>query len=231
MLSNPSQTLARWRGATNVMIGILVLGSLWGLSEVALGGGLRAANFPYRSGLLTGIGMAVMAMALAIFRRPLIPIGIGLVAASVTLMVVPVLHSSIMCKANSCIALGLEAGSLSLAAVIAGKKAGKSTYGLMGIGAAAAIVASVAFYFIGTHVAPCNYLLSFTSPGSFAIKEGLVWSAFSAILLPFGFTAGEWLATRPLPVLTERNFPLFAGSTGIVMLCWGLSGLVIAAGF
>ncbi len=101
MMKTNTKTLANRQGLIHLLIWILVFGSLWGLSEVALGGGLRAANFPYRSGLLTGVGMAVMGIALASSRKPLIPIGVGMVAALVTLLVVPILHVSVMCKANS----------------------------------------------------------------------------------------------------------------------------------
>jgi len=171
-------------------VAIVVFGSLWGLSEVVLGGSLKAANFPYRAGLLTGVGMAVMGMALAMSQRSLLPIGIGAVAALATLLVVPITHVPVTCKANSCLALGLEAGSLSLAAIVAGRLATRSIYGRMGMGGGAALLASAAFYFAGTHVAPCAYLLSFT-PGSFIVTEGLVWAAFSAILLPLGYAAGR----------------------------------------
>jgi len=216
------------RGLVDVIIGILVFGSLWGLSEIALGGALKAASFPYRSGLLTGIGMAVMAMALAVSRKPLIPIGVGAVAVLVGLLVVPVLHVSPMCRANSSLALVLEAGSLTFAASLVASRRGKSVYGRMATGGSAALLASVAFYFAGTHFAPCAYLLSFT-PGSFVVKEGLVWAAFSAILLPLGYSAGERLAENRLTVVTRRS-ALYSGSSLVVAACWGISALALALG-
>lgn len=209
---------------------VFVFGSLWGLSEVVLGGSLRTANFPYRSGLLTGLGMGIMGASLAVTRKWFLPVGIGVIAALATLLVVPVLHASPMCRANSCLALGLESGSLALVSLIIGKKIGGNVYGLMGIGAGAAMLASVAFYFSGVHLAPCAFLLSFT-PGSFIVKEGLVWAAFSSVLLPVGYAAGEWLAVKSFAMRIESNAYYYGSSTAIVAICWGISALAISAGF
>ncbi len=216
------------RGFVNTIIGILVFGSLWGLSEIALGGALKAASFPYRSGLLTGIGMAIMAAALAVSKKPVIPIGVGAVAVLAGLLVVPVLHVSPMCKANSSLALVLESGSLTLAASLIASRTGKNVYGWMATGGSAALLASVAFYFAGTHFAPCAYLLSF-SPGSFVVREGLVWAAFSAILVPLGYSAGERLAENRLTVVTKRS-ALYSGSSLVVAACWAMSALALALG-
>ena len=220
----------RQQGLLRLITGILFFGSLWGLSEVALGGGLRAASFPYRAGLLTAIGMAIMGIALANFRKPLMLVGIGSVAMLVNLLAVPLLHVSVACKANSCIAVGLESASLGLVAVLLMAKAGGSVYARMGSGAFAAVMASAAFYFVGTHVAPCNYLLSFTSPGTFVVQEGLVWAAFSAVLFPLGYLAGERLAVKPLPALAGRGLAYYATAAGAVILCLGFSALAIVSG-
>jgi len=209
-------------------IGIIVFGSIWGLSEVALGGGLQAANFPYRAGLLTGIGIAIMGTALAIYKKPAMLIGIGLVTVLVKLLAVPILHISVMCKANSCIAVFTEAVALSLVAFLLMSKMGESVHARIGAGASAAILASVGFYFVGMQVAPCQYLLSFT-PGGFIVTEGLIWAAFSAILLPLGYLAGEKLAAINSQVLTRRPI-YYITSASTVLFCWGVSALAIAAG-
>jgi len=211
-----------------LIMGVLVFGSIWGLSEVALSGGLRAANFPYASGLLTAIGMALMGMALVILKKPAMLIGIGLVAVSVKLLVVPILHVSVMCKANSCIGVLTEAVALSLIAFLLLTEKGKNIYARMGSGALAAITASIGFYFIGMQVAPCQYLLSF-SPAGFIVTEGLIWAAFSAISLPLGYLAGEKLAAITPAVLTRQPV-YYAISTSTVLLCWGASALAIMAG-
>jgi len=228
MTTNTKNKLIDRQSIVHILLGILVFGSIWGLSEVALGGGLRAAQFPYRAGLLTGIGIAIMGIALVIHKKPLMLIGIGLVAVLVKLLAVPILNLSVMCKANSCIAVLTEAVALTLVAVVLMSQMSKSTHARMGGGALAGIVASVGFYFIGMQVAPCNYLLSFT-PVGFIVTEGLIWAAFSAILLPLGYLAGEKLAPIALPAVTRRAL-YYATSAAIICLCWGASAIAIMAG-
>ena len=219
------------KGVWRLLLTVLVLGSVWGMSEVVLGGALKAASFPYRAGLLTAIGMVVMAIALAGSRKPAMLVGIGVVAALVSLLVVPVLHASVMCKANSCIAIVTEASSLSLASALLMKKMDSSVYARMGGTALAALAASAGFYYIGIHVAPCAYLLSFGSGGSFVVKEGLTWAAFSASLMPLGYLAGQKLATVPFPSLAGKSaLGYYASAAGIMAIAWGSSALAILSG-
>ena len=53
----------------DVLVAIAVLGSLWGLAEVVLGGAIRAAGLPYRAAILTGIGLGMMGIAVGIVTR------------------------------------------------------------------------------------------------------------------------------------------------------------------
>ena len=229
MAANTKSKQIDRQGAIHILIGILVFGSMWGLSEVALGGGLHAAHFPYRAGLLIGIGMTLMGMALVIHKKPAMLIGIGLVAVLVKLLAVPILHISVMCKANSCIAVFTEAVALSLVAFLLMSEMGKSVHARIGTGAMAAIIASVGFYFIGMQVAPCNYLLSF-SPVGFIVTEGLIWAAFSASLLPLGYLAGMKLELKTFPLLTRKKSLYYATTVATILICWGVSAIAIVSG-
>jgi len=215
---------------THLVIGMLVFGALWGMSEVALGGILGTIGFPYRAGLLTGIGMGILALAYAIYRNATMLLGIGLVAAAVNLLGVPILHLTIMCKANSLIAIGAEVTSLSVMVAILMRKSGGNVYLRMACGGAAAILASVGFYLIGTHVAPCQYLSTFANTGAFVVKEGLVWAAFAAIFVPLGYIAGEKLSARFPAVNRGRTIAYYAGVSGIFIVSIAVSSLAVVAG-
>jgi len=229
MTADTKNNLVERKSIVYIVIGTLVFGSIWGLSEVGLGGVLSAVDFSYRSGLLTSIGMALMAIALVIYKKPAMLIGIGLVAVLVKLLAVPILHISVMCKANSCIAVFTEAVALSLVAFLLMSAMGKSVHARMGGGALAAIIASVVFYFVGMQVAPCKYLLSFT-PAGFIVTEGLVWAAFSACLLPAGYLAGMKLRETTFPWLARRKLLFYATTAAIIVSCWAISAIVIMAG-
>jgi len=214
----------------DVLVPMLVFGSVWGLSEVALGGGLKAAGFPYRSGLLTGIGMGIIGAAMALYRRPLMGAGIGLVAALVSLMAVPLLHVSVLCRANSCLAVFIEGSSLGLIAAAVASRTSGNVYLRMGTGAAAALAASAAFYAVGGHVAPCAYFASFGSTGSFVVKEGMIWAAFAAILFPLGYLVGEQLRVKAQRAIVQRAASYYGLAATISSLAVGGSALAILAG-
>lgn len=71
-----------WKSLIRVIIGILVFGSIWGLLEATLGGFLNMIIFPNKGAIMGGIGIAIMGAALAIYRKPTMLPGIGIVAAS-----------------------------------------------------------------------------------------------------------------------------------------------------
>ena len=214
-----------------ILLGILVFGCIWAFSEVALGGGLRAADFPYRAALLTGIGMGITGIALAIYKKPAVAICIGLVAASMKLLAVPVAHLSVMCLANSCIAVALEALAVSVVAFGLMKAMEKNVYARIGTGGLGAFTGSGLFWLIGMHVAPCRYLLSFAGdPGRWMVTEGLIWAAFSAVLLPVGYLAGEKLQPKIAYMLATKPRLSYATAATLTACCCGAILVALMAG-
>ncbi|HLE50500.1 MAG TPA: hypothetical protein VI755_00455 [Anaerolineales bacterium] len=216
----------------DLLIAILVFGSLWGLSEVVLGSAIRAAGLPYRAGILTGVGMGIMGMAIGIFRKPVMLAGIALVAILCKQLAVPILHASVMCEANSCLAVMLEGLALAGVVSLAGRKLDRGYLIKIVSGALAALLVAAAFFFIGMQVAPCRYLLSFNRPGgfmAFLAVEGLVWAAFSATLFPLGYWAGARLRDV-VPVFGTRKPWLYITSAALVVCSWVASALAIATG-
>jgi len=58
----------RRRGLVQLIIAILVFGSIWGFLEATLGGFLHMIIFPNKGAIMGGIGMAIMGTALAMYR-------------------------------------------------------------------------------------------------------------------------------------------------------------------
>jgi len=216
----------------DTLFSILVLGSLWGLFEVVLGGAMRAAGMPYASAILVGLGLGTMGVGLALVRRPAPLLAVPAVAVLCKQLVVPILHVSVLCKANSCLAVLLEGAALVGVAALAGKRLGQGELSRMAVGAAAGLLGAGAFWLVGRHVAPCAYLLSFDSPAGlvrFLAVEGLLWAAFSGLLVPVGFRIGQWVRER-LPRWQARPALYYAASALIVACAWLGSALAIAAG-
>jgi hypothetical protein len=142
------------------------------------------------------------------------------------------MHLAVTCKANSCLAVALEGTSLSMVAVFLAGRMQKSVNARIAGAAAAGILASLAFWGIGRYVAPCNYLLSFTTPGSFVAREGLVWAGFSAVLFPLGYMIGEKLAEpRAAETPVRATVRYYAAAAGVAVVALGSSVAATLAGF
>jgi len=217
-------------GKKKLLLAVLVLGSVCGLLEIAGGGLLR--HSPFRSAILTGLGLGIIGFALAIFKKPIMALGMVLVVVLCKQLVVPVLGVSVMCKMNSCLAVMFEYGGFFALAAITMNKMKKSS-GMRSLTAGAGVLAgSVAYYFIGMRAAPCAYMLSFNRAGgfiSFMAAEGLIWAAFSAVLFPLGWLAGEKYKERVF-VLAQKPRLFYAGAFAITIFCWAASATAISLG-
>jgi hypothetical protein len=216
----------------DILIAVVVLGSLWGFTEVVLDSAIRAAGLPFRAGILTGIGIGLLAIAMGAFRRPALLVLIPPVAILCKQLVVPILSASVMCKANSCLAVMLEGLAVIGVVYLIGRRLDRNRVIQAASGASGALLGAGAFYFAGMRLAPCQYLLSFNSPVGFVrfmLVEGVVWAAFSAVLFPVGYRVGAQLRDT---ILAQERKPWFyyAASATIVAGSWAASAVAISAG-
>lgn len=218
----------------DILLGILLLGSIWGFFEVVLGGGMKAGGIPYKGDLMTGLGIGTMAVAYVVYRKAALLIAVALVAIAMRQLAVPILHLTSFCKANSCLAMMLGGCALAGSVAVAGRRLKKGNLPRAATGFSAGLLAGTSFYFLGMHVAPCRYLLSFNRPGGFAaflMAEGLIWAALGAVFFPVGYKVGERLESRLLNLRTTKPVFYYLGSTGAIAFCWAISAIVIARGF
>jgi hypothetical protein len=218
----------------DILIIILILGSLWGLSEVIVNGIIQQTGIPYRSGILIGVGMGLMGIFVGIFKRFSFLIGIALVAILCKQLVVPILGVSIMCKANSCLAVIIDSLALTGAAVLVGHKMYKKPkYRIIG-GLAAGLSAGVVFYFVGMKTAPCPSLLTFAGLqgfGLFLLNKCLVWMVFSGIFFPVGYILGNRLKDIVFVIRIKKPLFYYASSVTLIVCCWLAVAFAIAAGY
>jgi len=216
----------------HVIIAILVFGSVWGFFEATLGGFLHMIIFPNKGAIMAGIGVAIMASALAIYRKPSMLPGIGIVAASfklldVWLFALPVASIHII---NPAMAIIFESLAFGLVAVFLMNKIAKNASAGIGAGVLAGLVSATAWVYFAIYVmnTPAYARVVFTA-GGFIANQGVAQAAFFGIFLPLGYLIGEKLATKTLSVSISR--PLYyATSAAVICLCWGVSALVIMAG-
>jgi hypothetical protein len=80
-VSNKLKKVSDSGSILRVVIGILVLGSVWGLIEASLGGALHLIHFTYKGAITGGIGMAIMATFVVTYRRPKLVFFVAAIAA------------------------------------------------------------------------------------------------------------------------------------------------------
>ena len=207
----------------DIILWILILGSLWGLSEAIGGSVMRTKMLSVKATVLTGIGFGIMGIALSSSKKPWLLIVIALIAAASTQIAVPLLGYSILCRANSSLALMLHGSCLYGAFTLFNGKSGNATI-LSLAGFSAAILSSGIFFFAGMRLAPCAYLLSFNHTGgmlSFLAAEGIAWALFAGITLPIGYRIGERLSEGIIK-WQGKPTPYYAISSTVIVCSWAV---------
>ncbi|TFG78744.1 MAG: hypothetical protein E4H23_07190, partial [Chrysiogenales bacterium] len=87
------------------VLNIVVLGAILAVVEIALGGFIKKAGLPLRSAIVTGVGFAVLALGLAVFKQPRVIPGITALAIFSKWLAVPLLGLPLLCQANSLLAI------------------------------------------------------------------------------------------------------------------------------
>ena len=232
MTEDIENRLGRQQGLVHLIIGILVFGSIWGLLEATLGGFLHLIIFPNKGAIMSGIGVAIMASALAIYRKPGMLLGIGIVAASfkllnVWLLFVPIGAIHII---NPAMAIIFESLAFSLVAAFVMNRIAKNALVGVGAGVLVGLISATAWVYFAIYVmnAPLYARVVFTA-GEFIANQGVVQAAFWGILLPLGYLAGEKLASIASPALTRRAL-YYGTSAATICVCWGISAIATIAG-
>jgi hypothetical protein len=224
MKKNAGTENERNNGLFDMLMLVLMFGSIWGLGEALLGNIIRSAGLPVRAAVLTGLGMGLMGAVFGVARKPLLLPVTALVTAATMQLAVPVLHCSFLCKANSGLAVVLH--GVSLAGVIVFMGGGRKSALVLGIaGFSAAVLSSAAFHYGGLKLAPCDYLLSFAGEGGlarFIAKEGALWGLCSALMLPMGAAAGTRLAKAFTSWKSRRPGLVYGASAVSVVICLAL---------
>jgi hypothetical protein len=219
--------------SVRLAIGILVFGSIWGCLEATLGGFLNLIIFPNKGAIMCGIGMAIMGAALAVYRKPAMLPGIGIIAASFKwlnawLLFVPPSAIQII---NPAMSIVLEALAFSLVVVFVMNRMEKNVY--VGVWAAvlAGFISANAYVYFAVYVthSPIFARLGINSIGEFIVGNGVVQAVFSGVLAPLGYLVGKMLAAKISPMLARRSV-YYSASAGTVLFCWGVSALAILAG-
>jgi hypothetical protein len=221
------------QSVTRIIIGILVFGSIWGLLEATLGGFLNLIVLPNKGAIMGGIGMAIMGTALAIYRKPAMLPGIGVVAASFKwlnswLLFVPASATFIV---NPAMAIFLESLAFSLVVTFLMHRIDRNVY----VGAWAAFLAGLisvtAYGYFSVYImhAPLFERMGVSSVPGFITSHGVIQAVFFGMLAPLGYLVGKKLAAAS-PAFLRRPLYYYATSAAIVCFCLIISAVAVRAG-
>lgn len=229
-----------------IFLGIVTFGCIWGFLEAITFGGALHSHWgvfsPYHLCpcflMAATFGSFVMGSALAIYRKPGILIGIGLVAAAFCWLGVPFLPTPVRSTHYAPIVASATAaimGSISLA-LVAGflmKRLEKNIPTRIGVGALSAILAATLFILATAYGVdkPICADLGYSRPlPDFLYIGGIVWMAAQVIMLPLGYTVGEKITSQLVSRFERKPSLSYAGLVTIIALCFGGSTIAFIIG-
>jgi len=202
---------------------VLVLGSLWGLSEAALGMYLRQCASTISGSVMTGTALFFLAAAWAVSPRIkatvlMVGMAAGFKLFDALLLGLPVLHGAI---GNPIFAIVMEGAAFVLIVSLVSKSVAGKAAGQGLAGGLAALVAVNVFPLVkfATGVAPCVTGTSYP----LSLYYAPIAVSLSVLTVPLGLRAGAALAaleTRPVRLgwLSPATVALSLGALTLLRL-------------
>lgn len=200
----------------------MIAGSVWGLSEVALGVGLRACAHLISGSMMTGVALFFMAFVWAKTRNYLMPVLVVLVAScfklfDAVLLSLPVMHGAIE---NPIFAFLLEGSAFVLLIVLFKNVQWNkvSSRALLGGGSALIAVALFPLVKFATGIPACLFPNSMIPLSIYFSPLAIV---FSSLTVPLGFYAGEKIGKTydQFNMKIRNGFVRFIISPGTLIVC------------
>jgi len=215
----------RWRRVAELSLAVIVIGSIWGVIEMTLGGFLHATHVPQKGAIMGGLAISLMAIFTASTKKPaLVPL-LGVVAAAfkpigALILGVPFLSPYVVNPAIAIIAEALAFGVIAvalkakmeerlLARVSAGVLAGFLGFTLyaglasiLGLGMWPALDFAAKLQTIGTSATPI--------------------AIAGAITLVAGYYAARVGAPRLTQLRTSRPRVYYSASSAVVLASWAV---------
>ncbi len=187
----------------------VILGSVWGMSEVMLGAGIKACAHTVSGSVMTGVALFFIVAAWVATKSYHFPVMVVLIAClfklfDAVLLSLPVMHGAI---GNPIFAFLLEGFAILLLIAIFRKQTWqkRSSRALLGGGAALIAVAMFPLVKFATGIPACVYSSTAVPLSIFFAPIAILFSAFT---VPVGFVAGERIGTISAVGATRSVFRL-----------------------
>ena len=213
----------RWGKLLTISLTILVIGSVWGLVEMTLGGFLHVIHFPQKGAIMGGLAISIMVIFVTVTKKPaLVPI-LGIIAASfkpfdAIIFGVPVLSPYII---NPAIAIVMEA--LAFGAVAVALKTVIDKHLLVRAGAGI-MAGSLGYVFYAAFASIFGLgmwpTLAFTDKLQIIVANATPIAITGAVMLVAGHYVGRTSVPRLLTFKELCPKLYYSTSLVLVVLCW-----------
>jgi hypothetical protein len=226
-------TSSRSGGILGPLIGILVFGSIWGLVEATLGGALHLVHFAYKGAITGGLGMAIMATFVVIYRRPKLVFWIGVIAAlfkplSAVIYGQPIFSPFVV---NPASAILLEALAFTLVVSLLFKGFESSVKMRIGAGIAAGYLSIILYAILASAVGMGKWASwGPTERVTAALTDGTALAITGTALLLLGYVVSTKLRPDFLQFMTVKPKAFYASTIAITAFCWIGAAVAFASG-
>jgi hypothetical protein len=231
--SKKLKTSSESAGILQLIIGILVIGSIWGLVEATLGGALHLIHFAYKGAITGGIGMALMAAFVVIYRRPKLVFSIGVIAAlfkplSALIYGQPVFSPFVV---NPASAILLEGLAFTLVISVLSKRFESSIKMRIGAGVAAGYLSIILYAILASAAGMGKWAFwGATERLSSALTDGTALAIAGTALLLLGYLVGARLRPNLWQFMTVKPKAFYASTIAITAFCWIGAAVAFASG-
>jgi hypothetical protein len=217
-------TVSQSVNTLRIVIGILVFGSVWGLVEATLGGALHLIHVPlfYKGAIPGGIGMAIMATFVVMYRRPKLVFFIAVIAAmfkplSALIYGQPVFAPFVV---NPASAILLEGLAFTMVASLLFKGFESSIRMRIGTGVAAGYLSAVLYAILASSLGMGNWAYMGVTEGvTTALTIGTSLAIVGTCLLFLGYLVGTKLRPSIWRLMTAKPRAFYASTIAITALC------------
>lgn len=217
----------------DILIAVLVFGSIWGFLEATLGGFLHLIHFTHKGAIMGGIGMSIMAAFVVTHRHPGLLIGVGCTAALFKLLSALVYGQPVLTPfvANPAVAIILESLAFSFVVILLRHRFERNVWMRVTAGITAGYL-SIILYAVFASVAGRGYwpMLSFTEKVKEVFVDGTGIAIAGTILLLVGYTLAVHLRPKLLDFRSVKPNAFYASAGAAAMCCWVFALVAFAAG-
>jgi len=227
------KTVPESGGILHVIIGILVIGSIWGLVEATMGGFLHLVHFTYKGAITGGFGMALMATFVVIYRRPKLLFCIGVIAAlfkplSALIYGQPIFSPFVV---NPASAILLEAVAFSLVVSLLFKGFESSIKTRVAAGISAGYLSIILFAILASAVGMGKWASwGVTERLTSVLTDGTGLAIAGTSLLLLGYLVGAKLRPNFWQFMTARPKAFYGSTIAITAFCWIGAAVAFASG-